>query len=243
MTFDDAAWQSGVLRDSIPAALDRCDFWQPHQVLLESLTALLGGIRRPRDVLVKLDARGPLHSAAAALVGGTLWLYLLFTAMVSTTILIHTGVSPAAAMRSAALCWAPAVLVVSLVPAALTFGIVGVPNTIRVVGPTWREYFRLAGFWTPVAAAYAVVPLGAALLACPDFVLGLRPLCPLLTGIPALLGLRGCDRAPGAAPGSWRRIIAIWSFIAWVGGSAWFADRLIPTSIEPPAWTYEYATF
>ena len=103
LTFPPEQWASGVLREHLPTWLDRCDPWQPHQVLVRSLFELFRGAWRPRWVLTKLDLNGPLTQAAAMLVCGTLWLYVIATVLIAAATMLHTGASPYASLKSAGL--------------------------------------------------------------------------------------------------------------------------------------------
>ena len=178
-------WASGVLREHIPTWLDKCDPWQPHQVLIRSLYELVHGALRPRWVLTKLDLNGPLRPAVLMLIFGTVWLYVIITGFVAVATFIHTGASPYAALKSGALYWAPRVLVLMLPVAILNCGMLASRRPLHIVELTWHQYFRCASYWVPASGLYIVFPL-IALVVSPEFAMHL-PLLWVL--IPALLGL------------------------------------------------------
>lgn len=238
LAFDAEMWSSGVLRDNVPSPLDHCDPWQPHQVLLLSLIELFRGARGPRRLLITLDVHGPLNRAVLMAVVGTGWLYVLTTLLVAGATFLHVSISPAAALRSAALFWAPRVMIVALAAGALTFGWVSMPSVIRVARPDARHYVRLLCWWTPVAAAYAVLPLCGLLLAVPELVFGLAYVFPILVGFPAILALRGRNRRASKTRSDWRVVTAAWSTVLWLAGSTWLANWLLPNTLEPLAWVF-----
>lgn len=238
LAFDADAWRAGVLRDNVPSPLDRCDPWQPHQVLLLTLGDLLRGLRSPRRLLMTLDVNGSLKRAPLMLIVGSGWLYLLITLLIAGAMLVHVGVSPAAALRSAALFWAPRALIVALAAAALTFGWVSMPSVIRIAQPEARHYVRLLCWWLPTAAAYVAFPLGALLLIVPEFAFGLPYVFPMLTGFPAVVALRGRNRRASKTRADWRVITAVWCAVGWLTGTTWLASRLLPDTLEPPAWIF-----
>ena len=242
LTFTPEEWQTGVLREHIPTWLDRCDPWQPHQVLLRSLYELVHGALRPGWLLAKLDLDGPLLPAALMFIFGVFWLYVLMTALVAVAIYVHTGASPFAALLSAALSWSPAVLVVALMPAAGTYALVSLPQVLHVGRLSARQHLRLAAHWLPAAGAYVAVPL-AALLATPDLVLGQSASWPglMLTPLGIVLCVvvaRRYRRAPRLRGGTRRLALGIALLLAGGMLAGWLASCLLPTSLDPPLWVY-----
>ncbi len=242
LTFPEGQWAAGILREQIPTRLDRCDLWQPHQVLARSLYELIRGGLRPSWLLTKLDLDGRLVPAALMFVFGVAWLYLLMTALLATATCVHTGASPAAGVRSAALYWSPRVLLVTIATSVATFGCVAQPVALRVSRLTWRQYLRLAGYWVPCAGLLVVVPL-ALMLAVPDLVLPEPGIVPLLTGLPGLGVLGGAvwrRRASRNAARStgFQAVIGLAGLGGWMMLVLWLARLVLPTELEPPLWIY-----
>lgn len=241
LTFTAEMWASGVLREHVPTWLDRCDPWQPHQVLIRSLYELFRGALRPRWVLTKLDLNGPLRPAMLMLVLGTVWLYVIITVFVAVATFIHTGASPYASLKSAGLCVAPRMLAAGLAPTALIFGLLIFPNCMHVRAPTRHDVARIAGYWMPSSVAYVLVPLGFAILVSPDFAFGgiMSFVWPMLSGVPVALGiavrsrnsLLRIDRV---------RVLRRGLLVGpvWLVVGCGFAGRLVPDSLEPPLWIY-----
>ena len=238
LTFDAEPWRTGVLREHIPTSLDRCDPWQPHLVLLRSLYELMHSALRPRWVLTKLDLNGPMGPAGLMLVFGLGWLYVLTVALVAVATCVHTGVSPYAALKSAALYWAPCALGAAVVAALLSWGMVAHPAFMRVAEPSRRQYFRMGAYWTPAAAAWVVLPLCVCLLAIPEFALsvaGLWLALPLLPVLGALVLAR-----PARFPGRLYVRLGILAacIMLWAQGTLWGAGRLLPAALDLPSWVY-----
>jgi hypothetical protein len=243
LTFPDGQWAAGILREQIPTRLDRCDLRQPHQVLARSLYELIRGGLRPGRLLTKLDLDGRLVPAGLMFVFGVAWLYLLMTALLATATCMHTGVSPAAGVRSAALYWSPRVLRVTIATSLATFGCAVQPAALRVSRLTRRQYFRLAGYWVPCAGVLVVIPL-ALMLAVPELVLHEPGIVPLLTGLPGLVGvLGGAVRRRRAMQEAARSTglqaaLGLAGLGGWMVLIVWLARRVLPTELEPPLWIY-----
>lgn len=242
LTFSADQWQSGLLRENVPTWLDRCDPWQPHQVLLRSLYELFRGALRPWRLLTKLDLDGPLVSAGLMLTVGTLWLYFFTTVLVGIATVLHTGASPTASLKSAALHWTPRVLVVALAGCAVIFAFVSAPFIIRVERPTARQQLRLAAYWIPAAGLYVVLPL-AILLVYPDFILAAPDTWPALMVPaafvpPAWACVSGLKRLPRMDVNPWRLPVAIASPFVAGALADWLASCLLPTTLDPPPWVY-----
>ncbi len=234
LEFDAADWPTGVLRENVPGALDRCDPWQPHAVAWGGLLELVRGARSPRRHLVQLDIRGPLRAAGLAFVAGSFWLYVITVGLCALALWLHGQMNPHGCVTVAALYLGPRVLLVGLVAAGLVFGVVAVPEVMRVPRPGWRQYLRIAGHWVPSAATYSVVAWAGLQVIEPELVLGVPYVCPLLTGFPAIAAVVGRARGirvptPGA---TWVRIWA--SLLAWVLAATWLAIRMLPRTLEPP---------
>ncbi len=238
LTQPEDAWRTGVLRESIPTTLDRCDPWQPHQVLLRSLWELIRGTLAPRRLVTTLDLDGPLTRAALMLAFGGLWLYALTTLVLAAATFLHAGTSPAAALRSAALYWTPRVAIVALTVALLTLGIVSHPSVTRLARPSARRTLRLAACWLPVSAAHVSIPLTLLLLVCPSFIEGLTYLPPLVGGLLSLTALRRRGPRPPAGSTRTATVLALLCFLAWCLATPVLAHFLLPTSLDPPLWIY-----
>ena len=233
-------WRAGVLREHIPTRLDRCDPWQPHQVLLCSLHELIREAAQPRWLATKLDLHGSLRRAGLMLAGGCFWLYLIGATLIGVATYAHTAASPYACLVSAALSWAPRLLLVGLASAGLMFGLVALPACLHVPALSARQFARLGSYWVPAGALWMLGPLACAVLASPAFALG--PWMPmawwLLPAIPALRVIVG--RAAGASPRSGRvRAVLRSALLAalWVAGGVCSAG-LLPRELEPPLWAY-----
>jgi hypothetical protein len=218
--------------------LDRCDPWQPHQVLIRSLCELVRGALRPGRVVSKLDLTGPLWAAGLMLVCGTLWLYVLTVVLSAAATVVHTGASPAAALRWAGLIWGPRVVGVALISGGLVFAMIvllGIPRALR---PGWRQHVRLLGYWVPSAAAWAMVPVGVGLLAAGEVTMEFWRPWPLLAGLPALRVFMG-----RAERGAWRRsgLRMVWCgalVVVWGLGCPALAKVLLPAGLEAGWWVY-----
>jgi hypothetical protein len=242
LTFPEGQWAAGVLREQIATRLDRCDPWQPHQVLARSLYELIRGGLRPDRLLTKLNLDGRLVPAGLMFVFGVAWLYLLMTALLATVTCVHTGASPAAGVRSAALYWSPRVLLVTIATSVATFGCAVQPAALRVSRPTRRQYLRLAGYWVPCAGLLVVIPL-ALMLVVPDLVLPEPGIIPLLMGLPGLGVLGGVAWRHRAMQKAGRRtgfqaVIGLAGLGGWIVLVLWLARLVLPTELEPPLWIY-----
>jgi hypothetical protein len=242
LAFSGEQWESGVLREHVPTWLDACDPWQPHQVLVRSLYELLRGALRPRWLVTKLDLNGPLVPAGLMLVVGGLWLYGIVLVLLAVAICLHTGASPAASLRFAAWYWSPRVLAVAAAMSVLMLGGVIQPSVAALRHPTFRQYFRLAGYWIPCIGAHVVIPL-ALLLGVPELVLPVPQIIPVLSGLPALGAIIRVmwrqRRLTKAAPSTMVQRMALlvclggWVVLAW-----WLGRLIVPTSLEPPLGAY-----
>ncbi len=236
LTFTAADWDTGLLREHVPSHVDVCDVWQPHAVLLGSLYELLRGVLRPRWVLRTLDLRGSLGRAGLTGLCGTVWLYVLAVALISVAGGLHGGASPAAALKAAALYWAPRVVLVAMLSALLSFGAVVQPVMAGVAALDGRAQLRLTAHWAPGAALYVVGLVGVLLLLVPAFATEVSPhIWPVLAVVPLVRGAgRDLARRPGRASWVWR----LASALLWVGLVFW-TPRIWPGSLVPPAWIYE----
>ncbi len=238
LAFSPQQWDSGVLRQDIPARLDAVDPWQPHAVLLGGLGDLLRAARKPRQALKTLQADVPLWRRLALFLAGTLWLYLIGTLLIGVATLVHAPASPAAALRSAALHWSPRVTLLALLAAALVFGWTAVPSTTDLRAVRRRHYVALLLAWTPAIALWLTVPLGVVLVIVPEFALGIPYAFPVLTGLAGFHVLRRRPVSEERPTMDWRTVVAAWCGVLWLAGTPWLAVRLVPLSLEPPLWTY-----
>lgn len=238
LTFTPEMWTSGVLREHIPTWLDKCDPWQPHQVLIRSLYELFHGALRPRWVLTKLDLNGPLWPAVLMLVFGTVWLYVLITTFVAVATLLHTGASPYAALKSAALSWAPRVLVLMLPTAIMSCGMVTSRRCLRVMQLNWHQYFRCASYWVLSVGVYILVPL-IALVVSPDFALYVPRSWVVVSGaIPCVIAVSTEPAERRRVPVAFReRLLLQITIAAWIAGAVMLGS-LLPDSLDPPWWVY-----
>ena len=169
--FDFKDLATGLLRENIPTWLDRCDPWQPHQVLVRSLYETARGALRPRRAWTKLDVNGPLVPAWLMLIVGTLLVALLTAAIMATAIIFHTGASPAAATHAALRIWTPRLLLagfgsaIAVIPRLLT------PNHIRASQPRMRQRFRLVAHLTPAIVLTFSILFAAIACTLPDLAL------------------------------------------------------------------------
>ncbi|MFH1746194.1 MAG: hypothetical protein ABIG44_04035 [Planctomycetota bacterium] len=234
-TFEEL--RGGLLRENIPTWLDRCDPWQPHQVAIRSLYELLRGALRPRRLLTKLDVNGPMAPAWLMLICGTLWLWLLTAAIVAVGIVLHTGASPAVAMKSGILVWGPRIVLPSLAFACGLTILATTPVSLGASRPTIHQRFRLGAFLWPTLTAYGCIPAAAVLSSVPELVLevGLPQLTPIfLVALVLRLGKRRTAQAP---PRSYWLALTLLILVCLLAGKA-LAAWLRPDSLEPPWWVY-----
>lgn len=242
LAFDAAAWQRGLAWARVPTGLDRCDLWQPHQVLWHSLVALRRGALRPRRAWPLLDLDGPLAPAGLMLLCGSLWAYAPLVVLIAVATCVQTGVSPYAALLSAVLFWLPRVWVVATLSAVALLGFVGAVLVPAERAGALRCWARLAGYWIPAASLYVVFALAVLLLLPPmGGWLALRALAPTA---PVVLGMLVFERATRrwrqigrAVPLRWRAWLLLPAFavpaVAIEVAHAW-----LPSSLEPPVWVY-----
>lgn len=243
LTFDDEQWRSGVLREHVPTALDRCDPWQPHQVLLRSLYELVRGAIRPGRLLSSLDLRGPLSSAILMFVFGSLWVYLLASILVAIAICVHGGASPAISLETALLYWSPRLLMLVYAIALLLCPYATLPFVTHAPRATFRQYLRLELCWIPTVGVYALLPL-VLLVATPTVALQMPRVWTLLIALPAATLVFRSWRNVGEQAGT-RRVdlivqiaAALAGFAVIATGSRWLATQILPLTLEPPLWVY-----
>ncbi|MBU0638047.1 MAG: hypothetical protein KKB50_04220 [Planctomycetes bacterium] len=234
LTFSVAQIRSGVLRWNVPTWLDRCDPWQPHQVVLRSLWELWRGALRPGRLLRQLDLEGPLLPAVLMLVVGVGWLWVLGAALAAAAILVHTVASPAAAVRVAALVWAPRMAVVCLPPALVGVLCALLPFVLGIPLGGWRRAFRLGAYWVPAVCLWGVVPLGVGMLVVPDFALELRWAAPATVLIVAAVALL---RARTKALRGWQAGLLVVVLVV-MGVVMWGLGRVLPGALELPLWVH-----
>lgn len=226
-----------MLRENIPTRLDRCDPWQPHQVLLGSIYELARGVLRPRRLLTKLDVDGPLVPAGLMLVVGTFWLWLLTSAAAAVAIILHVGASPAAAVKAALLLWGPGLLLLGYVGSVGLLPLATHPGSLRVAHPAVRQQVRFAAYFLPTVSAYCCVPAVIGLCCLPQLVLslpiGLFLLTPLIWMVAAglwELPRNGLSPKRIATSGMifMFSVLVLWRFGSWS----------LPDSLDPPWWIY-----
>jgi hypothetical protein len=156
LTFPLEDWQRGELREYIPARLDACDPWQPHQVLWCGLGDLVQNVAAPGRIALRLTPHGPAWVTMAAVLTGVAWTFAAVALGGAFAMGIHADVSPYAALKAGLLWWAPNIVVRAVALALVARLVVSVPDAFRPADarPMWR---RLA-FWVPCATAYAALP-------------------------------------------------------------------------------------
>ena len=228
--------EAGVLRENIPTWLDRCDLWQPHQVLSGSLYELIRGALRPRRLLAKLDVNGPLVPALLMLVCGTLWLWLLTSVIAAVAIVVHTGASPAVALTAGMLVWGLRTVAAGLILSFILVMPILTPGFMRVAKPTVLQRFRLGAYLWPTIASYGCIPVAISLCMVPEFRLAPQVVWILLLVLMWLLPartdrlrrvslLRAVDRSAVYAVAFVLALMFAW----WV---------LWPDALDPPWWVY-----
>jgi hypothetical protein len=237
LTFSAEEWAAGVLRENVRTWLDRCDPWQPHQVLIRSLYELVRGALRPGWVISKLDLGGPLWAAGLMLGCGAIWLYVLTVMLVGAATVVHTGASPAAALRWAGLVWGPRIVAVAFLSAAAVLGMLRLLRVPRALKLGWREQVRLVGYWVPSAAAWAVVPVATALLVAGNVAMEFWRPWPLGAGLPVVVGLVRELRRQRAL----RLGLCAVLLVAWAWGCPALARALLPGELEVGMWVYGQA--
>lgn len=167
LTFPAEDWHGGILREYLPARMDRVDPWQPHQVLGAGLVDMLHGLTRPHWVFTQLDPRGSLGQAVLAALAGSLWIYLASVVLVSAGIIVRHTVSPRAAVLDALFFVAPRILVYWTFIA----GCYAVPlaAAMRMAPDRWARVRALL-FLLP--AIVFLPSLGTALIPCLDDIWG-----------------------------------------------------------------------
>jgi hypothetical protein len=238
LTFPPEQWASGVLREHLPSWLDRCDPWQPHQVLVRSLFEVFRGAWRPRWVLTKLDLSGPLTPAVLMLVCGTLWLYVLATVLIAAATMLHTGASPYASLKSAALWWGPRVVIVAVLYGLIALAVVNTPQVTRMRRLGLRGHLRLASHWVPAMGLYVVVLIGLLLLLVPSFLMGAPHLA---AALPIGLAVALCWRQSRVQPflgTRWQVAVCVAFGALGAGCAPLLSSIVLPGSLEPPLWVY-----
>ena len=195
--FSFAEFETGMLRENIPTWLDRCDLWQPHQVLAGSLYELVRGTMRPRRLLAKLDVNGPLVPALLMLVCGALWLWLLTSVISAIAIVVHEDASPAVALKAGALVWGLRLVTASLMLSLVLVAPVLTSWFMHVAKPTAAQRFRLGAYLCPAIASYGCIPVAVGLCVEPESAPALRFVCVFLPVLMCLLA--GRRRSSGAS--------------------------------------------
>ncbi len=236
LTFPEEQWQAGLLREHIPTWLDHCDPWQPHQVLIRSLYELFRCGLRPGWVLTKLDLHGPLWSAGLMLVFGTFWLYFFCTLLVAVASVLHTDASPCAALKFAALTWAPRLVVVGSLASALALLPVAAVCGVLPTKPWGQGWLRVGAFWVPAAGAYAGLSAALVLLFAPDFGPVLVPICPVTAIMPSPVFLLTMHRATAGArlPSDCRALASLACLLLCGICLINLSQVMLPGTLEPP---------
>jgi hypothetical protein len=237
LSFDDESWRAGVLRDSQPTQIERCDPWQIHQVLWAGLVELIRGDFQRWRLFRGTNLGGPWWRIGLLAVAELFWLYVLVSAAATVAILAHTTASPAAAMRAALWCWAPRVVGLALLAAAGPFGLWVSAQRLRVVRLRFGAVLGLACRALPALGLNILLPM-IVLLAWPDLlpgtgVWGTLPWIGAAVGIsPASFVLLRRD------PTAWRAELLRWLLCLGGWAASWWASHLLPTTLEPPVWVY-----
>lgn len=229
----------GIPRENIETWLDRCDPWQPHQVLVRSLFELLCGALRPWRRLHTLDINGPTAPAVLMLAFGTLWVWLVAALLTAAATFVYTGASPAASLRCGVLLWAPRLLAAAALPVLTGALVLRIPQVARIAAATTRQRFRLAAYWMPAVAAWCCWPLALGLLLSPVFTTGMLWAGPLAAGLLALyVSARATSQAQTLRPP--QRLLLVSNAAAVFGSlaGAYLSHSILPTTLEPPYWIY-----
>lgn len=188
LRFAEEAWQRGEIREHVATSLDRCDPWQPHQVLLRSLWELSRAVLRPSRLLTKLDLNGRVWPAGLMFVFGGAWVYVIAVGLVATAMCLHVGTSPYASVKAAAGQWVPRALLATLALGLASCGLLVVPGALHVRTPRMRQVCRVAGYWVPAMMAYALLVPAALLVVVPAYAAGAPKSIGMLIALAVSLG-------------------------------------------------------
>ncbi len=169
LAFDAADLAAGIARENRPLRLDRCDPWQPHQLLVAGVFDLLTAALRPRTILRRTALHGPRWSAPLLAALGLLAILLVHMACIALAAVVHAGVSPAAGLRHAWREWLLATLAVHG-PAAI---FAGVAWAFAARGAAGAARFRPGGLRLGAAGAifycfWAILLLSAGVVLLPQ---------------------------------------------------------------------------
>lgn len=233
-------WATGVLRENRPTRIDACDLWQPHQVLIASFTDLLTGALHPRRLLATAATHARPAARGLATVFGIAWVYALTIAVIATATLVQNqlAISPAAAIRLAALHFAPRMLLPVLAAAICVYPLIAWSPVVRIARPTQTQHAALLAAWVPAAMLWSAALWSLALLTFPDMSLGLPYAGPVVVGIPAWRVWIGRDRLIPIRATVTHRIVAVWALIVWLAGTTALATELMPDTLDPRVWPY-----
>lgn len=234
--LDAAQLAAGCLRENIATRLDRCDPWQPHQVLLASLLELLHNAVRPGRVLRRMQLDGPWWSGGLMLVGGWMWTWLLSALGLGLAIALHAGVSPGAAAKAATMWWAPAVLwACTPVSIACGAGVVLAEWVVPSRSSRRGRRLRVFCYWTPVVTLWGAVPTAMLALAAPEFLFGTLAIGSALATIDSYVA---ASLARSATPNAGGGMRTLWPHVAAAGFALVVSPTLLPPTLEPPLWVY-----
>lgn len=230
-TVNDLA--SGLVRHNVPAPLDRTDRWQPHLVLGHTLLQLLTGLLRLRRLFRTVDLHGPTSAAWLMLIVGTGWLWLLSGLLCAVGIFRAEPVSPALALRTGLAWWAPQLVLLGHLTAALLVLPLLTPRTLGQAPLQGHHALRLCGYLLPSLSGWTCL-LGALLLcAVPEFPLAERAIWPMPAVLIALVAFR---------PWRWiragERVRQLGSVVLAAVVAAAAARVLLPPTLRPPLWLY-----
>lgn len=189
-SFSFAEARTGWLRDNVPSALDRCDPWQPHQLLLASLRDLVRGVGRPSRYLMHADVTASTGRALLMCICGLMWVWLATGMILAVAAATCTGASPAAALRAGLFPFAPLVLYYPALGATCVLPAV----SLRVLGPapaaTQRLRLTLRGL--PILTAWGALPAASSYLFLAPAVARVQTMeCALLAALPVVALARG----------------------------------------------------
>lgn len=230
--FDIRQLQAGTVRVERPTWFDSADPWQPHQLLVRSLVELVRGLFRPNRRLRHVAVRADPWNGVRMLVCAECWIAFFCALVLSAAMVMRTGTSPAAAVRTAAWVWTPALFAVR---ASLYLFLVWAAvdaRLLRVADVPFRNRAAVAGYWMPIFGFWCSTLQVGLIAAEPQFGLPMAWIAPGLAALSALVSLL---RSAGPRLRSVAPLAAVWCILAGCAASA--VSRLtLPDTLPPPLW-------
>lgn len=184
LEFDPDEARRGYVREHVPTPLDRADLWQPHQALAASISTLARVIADPSGALARMDLRPTATRAAAGLLLGLGWVYVMASLLLAVACYRGGLASPHTAFIAAVTGFTPACLWPYGFTVLAALPLVTDGETLRVSCVTGRQRARVACHWSPAhlaccalpaCAVLAILPAAGSISAAAGVVFGLMP--------------------------------------------------------------------